>query len=307
MKKIFFILISIAIYLNSFSQFKVNSYGMVDITTQTQDWWPGLKVTVATYNSTAYNLWYNGSGRFFAHASGYIWCEKGGYFGSDISLKENIRPIENALQKVLNLNGVRFQYKESAYEEENPNNPENFRLGFIAQEVEIVFPEVIKNMPDGKKAMSYTDLIAALVEAIKEQQTQIEDLQMMFTTYCQQKPDYSPPINFLNNNEGTDEEIGVLSIDEKTTQGIVNAKLFQNLPNPFSMNTEIRFEIPDNTTSAKLLIHDMQGTEIKSYPVLTKGIGSIIIQGSELQAGMYMYTLLVNHRIVDTKKMILTK
>ncbi|MDR0206092.1 MAG: tail fiber domain-containing protein [Bacteroidales bacterium] len=306
MKKILFILIATAIYLNSFSQFKVYSYGMVDITTQTQDWWPGLKVTVATYNSTAYNLWYNGSGRFFAHASGYIWCEKGGYFGSDISLKENIRPIENALQKVLNLNGVRFQYKERSGEEENPNNPEHFRLGFIAQEVEIVFPEVIKNMPDGKKAMSYTDLIAVLVEAIKAQQAQIEDLQMMVATYCKQNPDLTPPTNFLNNNDGADEGIGASSVDENTLQGIENAKLFQNLPNPFSMNTEIRFEIPYNTTSAKLLIHDMQGTEIKSYNII-RGVGSVVIQGSELQAGMYMYTLLVNNKIVDTKKMILAK
>jgi hypothetical protein len=38
-----------------------------------------------------------------------------------------------------------------------------------------------------------------------------------------------------------------------------------------------------------------------------RGAGSIIIQAQELQAGMYMYTLLVNNAIVDTKKMILTK
>jgi hypothetical protein len=51
----------------------------------------------------------------------------------------------------------------------------------------------------------------------------------------------------------------------------------------------------------------MQGAEIKSYTITAKGAGNIIIQGSELQAGMYMYTLLVNNTIVDTKKMILTK
>ena len=86
-----------------------------------------------------------------------------------------------------------------------------------------------------------------------------------------------------------------------------NGKLFQNMPNPFSVNTEIRFEIPENSTSAKLLIHDMQGVEIKSYAITSKGIGNIFIQGSELQAGMYMYTLLVNNMIVDTKRMVLTK
>ena len=49
----------------------------------------------------------------------------------------------------------------------------------------------------------------------------------------------------------------------------------------------------------------MQGKEIISYP-LNKNINSIIIRGSELQPGMYTYTLIVNHTIIDTKRMILT-
>ena len=310
MKKFLFIFIAITIYQYSFSQFKINSLGMVTITAQTTDWTSGLVVNVPTSNSIGYNMWYNGVGKFHTHASGYIWCAQGGYFGSDISLKENIRSIESALAKVLKLNGVRFQYKDRT-EGENPNNPESFRLGFIAQEVEKVFPEVVKDMQDGNKAMSYTDLIAVLVEAIKEQQAQIENLQLMITACCQQKPDYSTPINLLNSNNEEEKEIENLqlhlSANENTQQVVENAKLFQNLPNPFSMNTEIGFEIPENTTSAKLLIHDMQGVEIKSYNINTKGVGNIIIQGSELQAGMYMYTLLVNNRVVDTKKMILTK
>ena len=95
--------------------------------------------------------------------------------------------------------------------------------------------------------------------------------------------------------------------NENSMQDIEKVRLFQNVPNPFSANTEIKFEIPENSASAKLLIHDMQGAEIKSYTINTKGAGNIIIQAQELQAGMYMYTLLVNNTIVDTKKMILTK
>jgi hypothetical protein len=58
---------------------------------------------------------------------------------------------------------------------------------------------------------------------------------------------------------------------------------------------------------AAKIIHNMQGAEIKSYNIAAKGVGNIIIQGAELQAGMYMYTLLINNAIVDTKRMILTK
>ena len=290
MKKILFILIASAIYLNSFGQFKVNSYGMVDIKAQTQDWWSGLKVTVPTKSSCSYNLWSTFLNRdvFFVCAEGYLWTLKGGYFGSDISFKENIKPIEKALTKVLNLNGVRYQFKEKLGEGGEPKNSEDFRLGFIAQEVEKVFPEVVKDMPDGTKAISYTDLIAVLVEAMKEQQAQIEQLYALI---------YDKESKSSFNNENEVQEI----------KDVNKAQLFQNKPNPFSVNTEIQFDIPQNTTSAKLLIHDMYGGEVKSYNIATKGIGNITIQASELSAGMYMYTLLVNNIIVDTKKMILTK
>ena len=117
----FFILMAIfAITAGATAQLRINCHGMVDIHAQTQDWWSGLKVNVPTYNSCAYHLTYNAKDRFFVHASGYLWCERGGYFGSDILYKENIRPIESALNKVICLQGVRYQYKERTEEEIYP-------------------------------------------------------------------------------------------------------------------------------------------------------------------------------------------
>jgi len=211
----------------------------------------------------------------------------------------------------MSLQGVRYQYKEQENEDNelNSENNKDFRLGFIAQAVEKVCPEAVKNMPDGTKAMSYTDLIPVLVEAIKEQQVQIDFLQEKIKACYQKNPQYfpqqSPAID--ENNDQEDNPLKNTSINENSSLDIATAKLFQNTPNPFSMNTEIRFEIPKNSSSAKLLIHDMQGGEIKSYILTARGVGNIMIQGHELPAGMYMYTLLVNNTIVDTKKMILTK
>lgn len=288
MKKTIIILFTMAVCQLSFAQLKINNYGMVKINAQTQDWWSGLKVVVPTYNSCAYHLEYNGKDRSFFHASGYLWCERGGYFGSDISLKENITPIRGALQKVLSLNGVKYQFKERNIDEENPHNPEDFRLGVIAQDVEKILPEVVKNMHDGTKAVAYTDLIAVLIEAVKEQQIQIEQLQTIVY--------------------GGESKSALLNEDDTNeTMTEVKAQLFQNAPNPFSVNTEIKFEIPQNTGSAGLIIHDMHGGEVKTYHIANKGFGCIVIQASELSAGMYMYTLLVDNTIVDTRKMILTK
>jgi len=79
------------------------------------------------------------------------------------------------------------------------------------------------------------------------------------------------------------------------------------VPNPFSLNTEIKFEIPDNATSAQLMICNLNGVELKSYHITQKKLGSVIIQGAEFSAGIYLYILLINNQIIDTKKMVLTK
>ena len=160
--------------------------------------------------------------------------------------------------------------------------------------------------------INYIGMIPVLAEAIKEQQSQIERLQQTVS-------DQIYEIAFLREtmDKNTHQENNPLkstSVDENNSQTIATAKLFQNISNPFSMNTEIRFEIPESSNTAKLLIHDMQGAEIKSYTITTKGVGNITIQGHELPAGMYMYTLLVNntirtltnHNIIDPIRIILS-
>lgn len=317
MKKLFILVTLLITTAVAKAQLKVSANGMVTIHAQTQNWWPAIRTHVPTQLSCSYNLWnahYN-KDVFYVRGDGYTWAWKGHTYGSDISLKKNIMPIEEALKKVISLKGVRYQYNDAI---EGSN--EDFRLGFIAQEVEPILPEAVIEMHDGKKAMIYTDLIAVLVEAIKEQQVQIDNLQAIVSEQtndiiilkeqidacCQKSLYYSSP-NTLNENDEQNELGDESFTDEKTVKDVDRAKLYQNTPNPFTVNTEIRFDIPENMISAKLLIHDMQGTEIKSYNISTKGISNIIIQGSELPAGMYMYTLLVNNSVVDTKKMILTK
>jgi len=84
---------------------------------------------------------------------------------SDISLKENVKSIDNSLEKVLQLNGVEFNWKDT-------NQPS---LGVIAQEVENVLPQLVRET-NGIKAVNYNGLIGVLIEAVKEQQKQINTL-----------------------------------------------------------------------------------------------------------------------------------
>jgi hypothetical protein len=85
---------------------------------------------------------------------------------SDIRFKTNINTIENALEKVKILRGVYFDWKNQGIRD----------IGFIAQEVEKVIPEIVSTDINGIKSLDYGRLTALLTQAIKEQQTQIDSL-----------------------------------------------------------------------------------------------------------------------------------
>jgi hypothetical protein len=89
---------------------------------------------------------------------------------SDISMKKDIETINNALDKVLKMNGVYFSWKD---DETNSR-----RIGFIAQDMEQVVPEVVFTNPvDGLRGINYSEISAILAQAIKEQQVVIEGQQ----------------------------------------------------------------------------------------------------------------------------------
>jgi hypothetical protein len=95
---------------------------------------------------------------------------------SDARFKKNVRPVTNALDKVKALQGVYFNWNQEAFPEKNFSD--KTELGFIAQEVEKVLPEVVfkDNTSEEYRSVKYDKVVALLVEAIKEQQKQIDNL-----------------------------------------------------------------------------------------------------------------------------------
>lgn len=95
---------------------------------------------------------------------------------SDFRFKTNIRPITNALDKIKALRGVYFNWNQNDFPDRQFGS--NVELGFIAQEVEKIVPEIVtkdKNKEE-YRSVKYDKLVALLVEAIKEQQKQIDSL-----------------------------------------------------------------------------------------------------------------------------------
>jgi len=196
MKKllIIFVLGFVALSFGAFAQITIDSSGNVGIKTAgtltsnftvngdvrliAPNSGVALRTTVNNQNDSSYNLWnnYYNQDVFYVHGTGFLWCKLGGYFGSDINMKQDIKEIESPLSLVTKLHGVKYKYKD---DKELDQSKLEERMGLIAQEVEKIVPQVVKEMNDGTKAIAYTDLIGLLVEAMKEQQVQIEELKKL--------------------------------------------------------------------------------------------------------------------------------
>ena len=116
---------------------------------------PSTAVGGTTFNTPAITILRDGT----VKASAFL-------YSSDQRLKQNIHPLTHALEKIQRLNGVRFTWKKNDAKD----------IGVIAQNVEKVLPELVKTDEDGMKSVAYGNLTALLIEAVKEQQKQIEDL-----------------------------------------------------------------------------------------------------------------------------------
>ncbi len=106
------------------------------------------------------------------------------YYSSDNRLKENIKPIENALDKVRKISGNTYDWK-AGFEDIHSHKGED--VGVIAQEVEAVMPQLVTTREHGYKAVQYEKLAALLIEAIKEQQQHIDNLTLQVEELKKQK------------------------------------------------------------------------------------------------------------------------
>ena len=102
-------------------------------------------------------------------------------FHSDIRWKKNVQSLPNSLDMVTRLRGVNYEWRQDEFPE--MNFPEGQRIGLIAQEVEKVIPELVNTAADGYKSVEYANLVAVLIEAIKEQQKQIEELERRISSF----------------------------------------------------------------------------------------------------------------------------
>ena len=241
-------------------------------------------ISIGSTSQTSYKLAVYGS----------AWCSSGYWSGSDERYKTNINPIKNALSNLTKLDGKSYNldFSKIGLKSENVKNTKEIRYGLLAQEVKEIFPDLVLQESDSLKTLSinYDGFIPILIEAIKELNTELTVSKDLISEL--QKRLEGMETNGSNNLKST---------------SIYNseAKLFQNIPNPFTTETNIRFELPSDFNDAFILIYNMQGNQIMKK-TLNNTDSQITINGNELQPGMYMYSLIVDNQEIDTLKMILT-
>ena len=205
--------------------------------------------------------------------------------------------------------------------------------GVLAHEVQSILPDLVDTC-NNQMFVDYNSFIAILIKGFNEQQDLIENLQSTVSAQEISIAQLSISLGSLqrtvsaccgnngggngggreplpNQQDDTDYYDDAFfkqgDVQGDTQHSLERASLFQNAPNPFSSNTVISCNLPETTQRAVIYIYSLQGVELKSYPLTQKGLNSITVYGSELSAGMYLYTLVVDNEIIDTKRMILTK
>ncbi len=156
-----------------------------------------------------------------------------------------------------------------------------------AEQLEAVYPDLVYTKEDGTKAINYMELIPLLVQSIGELSAKIEQLEN--PSGRQATPKQQAATACISNS----------SISE--------ASLSQNKPNPFVTSTDIKVNIPTSANTAMLNIYDLSGKQIKGIQVNERGEHSIYVTSEGLAPGMYIYSLIIDGKLIDTKRMVVTQ
>lgn len=200
-------------------------------------------------------------------------------------------------------NGIDASNKktDAAYQQKLIEKGKQREVGFIAQEVE----KTVKDngyMFNGVYApqnsndhygLDYSRFVVPLVKAVQELSNENETLIVQLAAI-------NARLDALENTAGSSAQ------SNSQINKNFDSYLYQITPNPFSQKATISYKLPPYASNAQLLILDAAGKTIKTYS-LSSGLTHQDVYANNLAAGIYHYSLLVNGKVIDSKKMVITK
>ena len=218
---------------------------------------------------------------------------------SDENLKEDIAYLSSdgkdreAHSRLMDVNVISYKYKPHFYIHDASEEPQGedsgdtrTHYGVSAQELRQLFPDLVEEGQDGYLAVNYQELIPMLICSVQQLQRELDELRGQGVMRSMSKS----------------EETADIGDAIHPTRCV----LHQNSPNPFRGSSTIKYSIPKDAKDALICVFNMQGTMLSQTPV-SGSTDRITINGSDYGPGMYIYSLIVNGREMDSKRMILTK
>lgn len=236
---------------------------------------------------------------------------------SDRKFKKDIKQVsyKDITSNFMKLEPASYNYKNT----ESLKFTEGLQYGFVAQEVERVFPDLVKEVTqpvgemvdeDGQfqevetitfKSVNYVGMIPILTKVVQEHEATLAG--------------YQTELDALKaENELLSERFGSLLTAIETGQmdqlrDLIEANktsLGQNSPNPFGQETKINYTLGESVKEANLQIYDMQGALVGTY-ILEKGKRSLDLSSNKLDPGVYVYVMVADGNTIGTRRMIVTK
>ena len=165
-----------------------------------------------------------------------------------------------------------------------------FGKSYYALDVNAVkqsFPALIIKDAQGNEYVNYTQLVPILVQAITELKTELDDLKEAVAASGTRK------VNAATN-------IATNTLDEGW------GSISQNTPNPFTGQSTVRVSVPDDASDAYVDILTLNGASVKRIPV-SNGLSEVSLSSFDFAPGTYLYTLVVNGKVSETRRMIVNR
>ena len=156
-----------------------------------------------------------------------------------------------------------------------------------AEDVEKILPDLVYENEDGTKSINYVEMVPILAQVMGELSAKVQALE-------KGKGDVRMAKQIVTGIGETTDDIQVLSMG-------------QNCPNPFSVATEVEVVIPECVQSAYIYVYDLTGKKVQSVDITVRGKQTVKLNAVSLEEGMYLYSLIADGKVIQTRRMIIEK
>lgn len=224
-----------------------------------------------------------------------------GYDNSSRRDKRNIRALQEDFKALLDMSPKTYT---------RPWAPDRWEIGFIAEDFHKkgLFPLVEYDQTGYPDGLRYDKMITYIVPLLKQQQEELDDkterIDRLESEVVLLKRELAAIREMILSGQSAPADQTSGSREGAASDAL--PYLEQNVPNPFSEDSLIRYNIPEGVKKAELRISNAGGNIVRQFTILDRGEGQTRLQANSLPGGVYFYYLVLDGRIAATKKMLLT-